>query len=303
MNMITQNHIGEKIRRLRLQRKMTQRDLAGDQITRNMLSCIENGTALPSLPTIWYLSERLEVPAGFLLAEGDDDRIWRKMNEITDIKRVFGQGDPRICLALCRGCDGETDDEINTIMAKCSLMIAREELDAGHLKSCCAALDDAVNISERVVYNRQEVRQTAALYFRFLRKLSSSLYSETSLEIEDPFFGAGDSFCRYILAKEAADAGDRDRVDAYLRRDDTDDPWYLLLRAHLDTIDGRFDVAHAALTRLLHADFANSKPLVYYIFTDLEICCRETGDFRGAYEYSQDKVQLLESMLADPIAN
>ena len=73
-----QNDIGEKIHRLRVKRKMTQAELAGDQITRNMLSRVENGAALPSLPTVWYLADRLGVPAGFLLAEGDDDRVWQK---------------------------------------------------------------------------------------------------------------------------------------------------------------------------------------------------------------------------------
>ncbi|MBQ7337275.1 MAG: helix-turn-helix transcriptional regulator [Clostridia bacterium] len=292
-----QNNIGEKIRRLRLHRKMTQSELAGDQITRNMLSCIENGAALPSLPTVWYLAERLEVPAGFLLAEGDDDRIWRKMNEITDIKRVFGRGDPRICLALCRGCAEEADDEIFMIMAQCSLMIAEEELNAGHLKLCCAALDEAVATCERSVYNTQMIKHTAALYFRFLRGLSQSLYPESQLDVDDCFLGAAQPFCRYILAREALDQGDRRRVEIYLQNEQEDDPWWLLLRAHKDTADGNFETAHRTLTKLLHDENVSSRPLVYYVFCDLEICCRETGDFRGAYEYSQDKVHLLESML------
>ena len=41
--------IGEKIKALRISKRMTQSELAGDQITRNMLSLIENGSALPSL--------------------------------------------------------------------------------------------------------------------------------------------------------------------------------------------------------------------------------------------------------------
>ena len=39
-------NIGEKIRQLRISKLMTQADLAGDQITRNMLSRVENGAAL-----------------------------------------------------------------------------------------------------------------------------------------------------------------------------------------------------------------------------------------------------------------
>ncbi len=294
---MVQNNIGEKIKRLRLQRKMTQATLAGDQITRNMLSCIENGAALPSLPTVWYLAERLGVSAGFLLAEGDDDRIWRKMNEITDIKRVFQRGDPHICLALCRASAEEVDDEIYMIMAQCSLMIAMEELNEGHLKKCSTALDEAILTCEHSVYDTQMIKHTAALYFRFLRNLSPSLYPEASIDIDDVFLGATQPFTRYILAREALDSGDRRRADAYLANEVEKDPWWYLLRAHRDTLDGNFEAAHATLTKLLHDDGVSSRPLVYYIFCDLEICCRETGDFRGAYEYSQDKVQLLERML------
>ena len=65
--------IGEKIKSLRQSKLMTQSELAGTQITRNMLSTIEHGTALPSLPTALYLAERLNVPVGYLLAEGEDE--------------------------------------------------------------------------------------------------------------------------------------------------------------------------------------------------------------------------------------
>ena len=294
---MTQNNIGEKIKRLRLQRKMTQAALAGDQITRNMLSCIENGAALPSLPTVWYLAERLGVSAGFLLAEGDDDRIWRKMNEITDIKRVFQRGDPHICLALCRATAEEADDEIYMIMAQCSLMIAIEEFNEGHLKKCSEALDEAILTCEHSMYDTQMIRHTAALYFRFLRKLSPSLYPETAIDVDDAFLGATQPFTRYILAREALDGTDPARAEAYLAEQRPDDPWWLLLRAHKDTIVGNYEAARTTLSKLLHDDGVSSRPLVYYVFCDLEICCRETGDFRGAYEYSQDKVQLLERML------
>ena len=257
-----ETNIGEKIRKLRQNRKMTQSELAGDQITRNMLSCIENGAALPSLPTVWYLAERLEVPAGFLLAEGDDDRIWRKMNEITDIKRVLERGDPRICLDLCRACAEDADEEIRTIMAQCLLMIAKEELDAGHLKLCCAALDEAVTICEQPNYHTAWVRQTATIFFRFLRGLSVSLYPESSLDVEDAFLGGSDAFCRFVLAWEALEIDDKRRVEAYLQQERSGDPWWLLLKAHKDVMAHRYADALSTLTHLLHADFASSKPLV-----------------------------------------
>ena len=75
-------NIGEKIRSLRVAKLMTQSELAGNQITRNMLSSIENGNAQPSLTTILYIAERLNVPVGFLLAEEGDEIVYQKMNNL-----------------------------------------------------------------------------------------------------------------------------------------------------------------------------------------------------------------------------
>ena len=45
-------NIGEKIKELRVRRRMTQADLAGDTVSRNMVSLIENGRATPSVQTL-----------------------------------------------------------------------------------------------------------------------------------------------------------------------------------------------------------------------------------------------------------
>ena len=41
-------NLGEKIKKIRILRKKTQKELAGDKITRNMLSQIESGKARPN---------------------------------------------------------------------------------------------------------------------------------------------------------------------------------------------------------------------------------------------------------------
>jgi transcriptional regulator with XRE-family HTH domain len=291
--------IGEKIKKLRLQRNMTQSDLAGDQITRNMLSRVENGAALPSLPTVWYLAERLGVPAGFLLAEGDDDRLWRKMNRIDDIRRLLRTGNARICLELCRedAEGGQADDEIYLIMAQCALTLAREELDAGHLHEVCTLLDHALDYAGRTTYDASAIRQTVALYFRFMNRLSSMLYSEMLSGEDDAFLGSEDEFARYVLAREALEAGEMRRVEAYWQSGREEDAWCRHLAAHARMLRGEYAAAGEILMRLLHAESARSEVLMYCLFCDLEICCREQSDFRGAYEYSQNKVALLEKML------
>lgn len=292
--------IGEKIKQLRLQRKMTQSELAGDQITRNMLSRVENGAALPSLPTVWYLAERLEVPAGFLLAEGKDDRIWRKMNRIESIRRVLTEGDARICMQLCQGEDEakDADDEIYLIMAQCSLKLAKEAFERGKLHKSCAALDAALEYAGRTVYDTYGIRATAVLYFRFMHKLSPMLYSEILTDVEDLTVGSCDDFGRYVLAMEALEAGEARRVEYYLGLSHTD-AWSAHFRAHTSLVQGNYEKAYEELRQLLHYEQSIGRVLMYSIFGDMETCCRELEDYKGAYECAQNKVALLEKMLQE----
>ncbi len=61
--------LGEKLKEARLAAGLSQRQLCGEKITRNMLSQIENGTARPSMDTLQYLADRLEKPVGYFLEE------------------------------------------------------------------------------------------------------------------------------------------------------------------------------------------------------------------------------------------
>ena len=62
--------LGEKIRLARQQAGLSQRQLCGADITRNMLSLIENGSAKPSMKTLTLLAERLGKPVSYFL-DGD----------------------------------------------------------------------------------------------------------------------------------------------------------------------------------------------------------------------------------------
>ena len=61
--------VGPKIKEARLSKKMTQAEVVGTFITRNMLSQIESGTAMPSMKTLAYLSTVLDLPLSSLLNE------------------------------------------------------------------------------------------------------------------------------------------------------------------------------------------------------------------------------------------
>lgn len=54
-------NLGRIIKEARLAKKMTQNEVVGDFITRNMLSQIESGTAMPSVKTLEYLCKVLDI--------------------------------------------------------------------------------------------------------------------------------------------------------------------------------------------------------------------------------------------------
>ena len=61
--------LGEKIRQARLEAGLSQRQLCGEEITRNMLSQIEHGTAKPSMKTLQFLAHRLGKSVSYFLEE------------------------------------------------------------------------------------------------------------------------------------------------------------------------------------------------------------------------------------------
>ena len=61
--------LGRRLKQERLDAGLSQRQLCGTEITRNMLSQIENGNARPSMDTLRYLAARLNRPVSYFLEE------------------------------------------------------------------------------------------------------------------------------------------------------------------------------------------------------------------------------------------
>ena len=61
--------LGKKIKQARLEAGLTQRQVCGDVITRNMLSLIENGLSRPSMDTLKFLAGQLGKNVSYFLEE------------------------------------------------------------------------------------------------------------------------------------------------------------------------------------------------------------------------------------------
>ncbi|PGW70812.1 helix-turn-helix domain-containing protein [Bacillus cereus] len=67
--------LGEKIKTLRKEKKLTQTELVGSELTKSMLSQIENGKATPSMKTLQYIAEKLKCEMSFLLEEDEGEIV------------------------------------------------------------------------------------------------------------------------------------------------------------------------------------------------------------------------------------
>ncbi|AZU60937.1 helix-turn-helix transcriptional regulator [Neobacillus mesonae] len=72
--------LGERIREIRKSRKMTLEALAGEELTKGMLSLIENNKANPSMESLAYIARRLGVEVSELL----EDVSSQKLREVLD---------------------------------------------------------------------------------------------------------------------------------------------------------------------------------------------------------------------------
>lgn len=292
-------NIGQKIRELRLAKLMTQSELAGTFITRNMLSCIENGSAQPSLSTIQYIAGRLNVPAGFLLAEEGDEAVYRKMNSFANIKKAYTAGDLRGCRNLCvSGCP-EPDDEISLLLADCDAGIAAEEFWSGRLRSSCRFFDEALSYTKKTIHCTAHVRALAAVYFRYMARLSPSLYSDELEEGTRLDFSYVGAFAVYVDALEALDEQHASVAQDKLLQLEEDSFFGEHLHIRILVEQRLFAEAKALLLRMLQSETPLNPIQLHAVLCDLEICCRETEDFKGAYSYSNDKIALLEQLLSE----
>lgn len=291
-------HIGEKIKTLRMSKLMTQSELAGNCITRNMLSSIEHGTALPSLPTAMYIAERLNVPVGYLLAQDGDELAYRKMTAIGNIRTALSAGDFAGALSLVSAVQGGgKDDELSLVRARCEYGLAHADLLGGHLRAAAAGFDRALHAMEQTVYDTDWLRQRIAVCFRYLSGISATITSDVldADEIENAVC-TGEDFADYVQALERLEKGED--VDSYMSRyGDTLYAERLRVLALMERED--YVAATQALEVMLARDDLTFGVLLYEVFGDLEICYRKNDDYKKAYEFSGSRIGLLERLLQE----
>ena len=215
--------LGEKIRQARQALGLSQRQLCGEEITRNMLSLIENGGAKPSMKTLAILAERLGKPISYFL-------------------------------------EADAPDPADLVTSSDNLRKARQALEAG-----------------KTLYARQLLEAvTAPELCRNKLLLAAKIPGADILSICRELPSLDEELL--LRAEAALAAGDVDRCRKLLAATQEQTPGWNLILGRLEMQSGNWEEASRRLEPVSDL-FPESLEL-------LEICFRELGDYKRAYEYA-----------------
>ena len=262
-------NLGEKLKQARLEAGLSQRQLCGEEITRNMLSQIEHGTARPSMDTLRYLARRLEKPVSWFLEE--ESVVSPNQAVMTRARLFFDKGEYANAMTMLEAYRSPDDvyDRERQLM-ECLILLKLAEM----------AADEGRELLARELLERLEIPEhgycTEELTCRALL-LRGQLYREELPQICRALPDREEEFL--LRAEGALTARQPEKAAQLLDACDQKSPRWKLLRAGAYMAQGAF---RKAIPLLLAAEKAYPGEAA----AQLEICYRETGNYRQAYVYA-----------------
>ena len=262
--------LGEKIRQTRIEAGLSQRQLCGDTITRNMLSQIENGSARPSMDTLMVLAARLGKTVSYFLEEdaltSPNQRVMTRAREAFDERDWTG-----ILTGLedYREPDPLFERERQLLKLLAALELAEEAIGQGKTEYARILLAEAGEIKD--CYCAEDLERRRRL-----------LLAEAAPDM------AG-KLCRglpgldgelLLRARTALEEGRFDRCGELLEAmEDKNTPLWQFLRGEVHLVKGQF-------TRAAVCYLKAERALPEQCIPKLERCYRELGNYEKAYEYA-----------------
>lgn len=282
--------LGERIRELRIRLGITQKELAGDRITRNMLSLIESGNASPSVSTLLYIAERLGTSAGYFFTstEADEGRYF-KLSIIDDLKARFRENNFRACQEICESVPPSArDDELSYLAAMSYLHTARESAETFAMAEAASDLAQARYYAENSIYADENFVSTLEFYGELFRSICSDAIPDRLCDYRMCGSFVPVSMIRYFLALKNVRSGETS-AEGF-----PEEPYYEKhLRASLLLSNEKTQEASKIL-RELSLDPELPYYMKYRVLSSLEESANVTGDFRLAYSASRRKLELID---------
>ncbi|NLJ16924.1 MAG: helix-turn-helix transcriptional regulator [Clostridiales bacterium] len=166
------NQIGKIIKEARLNKKLTQSEVVGDFITRNMLSQIESGAAYPSVKTLEYLTRKLEIPMQNLMADNDEekDTVLQNQDLFLKAKNLFKDKKYQSAIEILLEMTTQESlffDEACAMLARIYLEFAKNSDDISYAIKYAELAEE---YATKGIYANKEIPTSAILLMNTLAK-------------------------------------------------------------------------------------------------------------------------------------
>ena len=275
--------LGQKIKTVRVDKKITQSALAKGQITRNMLSAIENDKAQPSLTTLRYIASALEVPLEYLISESDDLSFYLKKEKIESIRFAFKTEKFKYCIKLILDVP-VLDDELYYLLALCYAKLGIACAKSGSLVSAKEYFELFSSAAENTIYNT-DVQKCDILPYRAISENVSTplLLFDTNEYINCRDGILDNEFYNYLIMNVTYPYKNR------------------LYRTHLEAKqlirERKYANAISILSQLVEnkSEEEYNAYAIFSIYAELDNCYKQMLDFENAYRYAAKRLSMLEA--------
>ncbi len=258
--------LGQLLKQARLEAGLSQRQLCGDTITRNMLSQIENGAARPSMDTLRYLAGKLNRPVSYFLQE---DSVSPNQGRIAHARQAYLSGRFSEVLEILSGFeepDPVFDPERYLLETLTRLSLAEQALEDARVPYCLSLLRLAEDSLNKTPYCTRELTRRNLL-------LRAKADPQAAPGLLDRLYDDGEWCLRARCALETGDAAAAAFLLDKLPRQE--DPQWRLLRGDCAFALGDYTGAISFYSGV--EDLALSR---------LEQCYEKLGDYKMAYHYA-----------------
>ncbi len=255
--------LGQRLRQARLEAGLSQRQLCGDVITRNMLSQIENGSARPSMETLRYLAGVLGKPMGYFLEEQAVTSPNQAVMEKAGCSWPEHPAQVLEILEAYRSPDPVFDREQTLLGALAAMEAGARALGEGRGDYARSLLKKAREYADRCPYWTEGLERQ---YLLLLYKADPRQGATILTKLPDPMPEI------YLRAENQPE-----RAGALLDAFTAEDPRWYALRGEAWFAQGAYAKARVCFEKAAPTEQNLSR---------LEQCCRELEDYKMAYYYA-----------------